>query len=106
MKLVVAFIEMLGFISFQQSKGLIPHKLYIIKTIALPRSKNPELSYQTHASATEIFTSYWDIYIDWNEMLHASSNSNTYTSSEMDSWSSIKMRVWDGFIPYGHNTVW
>lgn len=56
MKLVVAFIEMLGFISFQQSKGLIPHKLYIIKTIALPRSKNPELSYQTHASATEIFT--------------------------------------------------
>lgn len=56
MRLVVAFMENVGVYFLSASKGLIPHKCYIIKIIALPRFKNPEMTYQTHASAIEIFT--------------------------------------------------
>lgn len=56
MRLVGAFIKNIRVYLLSASKRLIPHKFYIIKIIALPRFKNPELSYQTHASAIEIFT--------------------------------------------------
>lgn len=56
MRLVGAFIENIRVYFLSASKRLIPHKFYIIKVIALPRFKKPELSYQTHASAIEIFT--------------------------------------------------